>query len=171
MKLILTLLLVLFPLSLMAQDAPKVGELSKISLTYPFKEKGWERTSGFGWRWLNGKRDFHSGVDIAAYAGTEVYAAHSGHVSEIGEKPFFGRYIAIESDDKNYRTYYLHLGWAPVDVWTIGTPVDKDKVIGYVGNTGSSEGTHLHFELQYKEADETEFKAIDPMAFFTDLRK
>jgi murein DD-endopeptidase MepM/ murein hydrolase activator NlpD len=148
----------------------ETSEVSKIKMIFPFAEKDWGITSGFGWRWLNGKQNFHTGVDIAAYLGTEVLAAHSGSVFKIDEDSISGRYIVIESEDHNYRTYYLHLNGAPVDVWTVGTPVAQGKVIGYVGQTASPQGAHLHFELQYKEQNETEFKIVNPMTFVSDYK-
>jgi len=146
------------------------NELNKINIMFPFAEKDWAITSGFGWRWRSGKLDFHTGVDIAAYCGTEVLAAHSGSVLKISEDALSGRYIVIESDDHNYKTYYLHLNGAPIAVWTPGTPVTKGEVIGYVGGTGSAEGVHLHFELQYKGENDTEFKVVNPMTFISDYQ-
>lgn len=171
MKFILTVFLALSSMVLTAQGGElktNTSELNKVKLIFPFTEKDWGITSGFGWRWFNGKEDFHTGVDISANLGTEVLAAHAGRVLKIDEDSLSGRYIVIESGDHNYRTYYLHLNGAPVNVWPLNTPVAQGQVIGYVGGTGSTTGVHLHFELQYKEANETEFKVVDPMKFVSD---
>jgi len=147
---------------------PTAKELYKINIMFPFEIKSWEITSGFGWRHLNGKKEFHKGVDVGAYLGTKILAAHSGHVFKFGEDNDAGKYIAIESEDGNYRTYYLHLGGRPREFLKLGSNIKQGDIIGWVGATGYSTGVHLHFELRYKEEDGTEFKSINPMPFLTD---
>lgn len=114
-------------------------------------------TSGFGMREhpiLGGDR-LHSGIDLAAAAGTPVRAAVSGTVVTAGWNGGYGNYVRIAHGA--FGTAYAHLqGYAPgIEA---GTAVDAGDVIGYVGSTGRSTGPHLHFEVLIDD------DAIDPMS-------
>lgn len=97
-------------------------------------------TSYFGWRWGS----FHSGIDIAAPAGTPVLAADSGMVSYRGWNGGYGRLVLIDHGN-GIVTAYAHLYDYAVSV---GDRVEKGQVIGYVGSSGNSTGPHLHFEVR-----------------------
>jgi hypothetical protein len=88
---------------------------------------------------------FHQGIDIAAPAGTPVYAAENGKVFEAGWKnDSYGNLIMIQHD-ADLATYYAHL--SKVDT-SKGKEVKKGDLIGKVGSTGKSTGPHLHFEVR-----------------------
>ena len=89
----------------------------------------------------------HAGVDIAASTGTPVYAVAPGKVSYTGySSDGYGNKVIVQHNinGQNYTTLYGHL-----DSITsyVGQIVDKDTMIGRVGNTGHSYGSHLHLNL------------------------
>ena len=102
-------------------------------------------TSDFGYRVspIYGTRQFHQGLDIANDVGTPVQAAANGTVSEAGYSTGYGRYVKVQHG-YGMVTLYGHLSKACV---RDGQRVRKGEIIGNVGNTGSSTGPHLHYEV------------------------
>ena len=92
---------------------------------------------------VNGRRQFHSGIDISAPFGTPVRAAMSGRVSAVGRDRVYGNYIII-SHHSGLRTKYAHLSSARVRA---GDYIETGARIGDVGSTGISTGPHLHFTV------------------------
>lgn len=103
-------------------------------------------TSGFGLRAnpITGEIQHHAGIDLAAPAGTDVYAARSGTVSDVGFDPVYGIYILV-SHEGGWETLYGHLASRRVE---LNTAVKSGMIIGIVGSTGLSTGPHLHFEVR-----------------------
>jgi murein DD-endopeptidase MepM/ murein hydrolase activator NlpD len=85
----------------------------------------------------------HSGIDLAAPEGTPYKAVHAGTVTEAGYKGGYGYAITIKHDDGT-ETIYAHSRRLLVKT---GDVVKAGQVIGEVGNTGYSYGTHLHLEV------------------------
>lgn len=104
--------------------------------------------SGFGQRidpvLGEGVGEFHKGVDIGSPDGTPVHAPAAGRVVSVGMANGYGREIVIDHGN-GYRTLYGHLQGFNV---TAGQPVVKGQVIGYVGHSGKTTGSHLHYEVQ-----------------------
>ncbi len=102
-------------------------------------------TSGFGYRTdpISGRRAFHSGIDIAAPAGTPVFAYTSGRVITAGWTGMGGNGVVIDHGN-GLRTGYYHLSRINVSV---GQTVAVGQRIGGVGTTGYSTGNHLHFSV------------------------
>ena len=106
-------------------------------------------TSGFGTRTLNGKTKDHEGIDVAAPIGTPIYASDSGVIVKAGwenpndPKQGYGQRIQIKHNDGS-QSIYAHLSQINVKV---GSMVEKGIEIAKSGNTGSSTGPHLHYEL------------------------
>ena len=100
-------------------------------------------TSGYGNRThpVTGKRTMHNGVDYRAGVGTPVYAVADGRVVESGQNALSGNYIAIRHKD-NTTSYYLHLSKRSVNA---GASVRVRQIIGLSGNSGQTNGPHLHF--------------------------
>jgi len=94
-------------------------------------------------------------VDLAAPAGTEVYAAGSGIVTETGDDPVYGIYIIIKHNN-DWASLYGHLQKTAIG---LRSNVKSGTLIGWVGTTGQSTGPHLHFELRHNG------KARDPDKF------
>jgi len=87
---------------------------------------------------------FHSGLDLAAAAGTPVRAAAAGEVTVTRDRGGYGLHIVIDHAG-GLATLYGHL--SHVEVIT-GQYVEAGEVIGEVGSTGNSTGPHLHFEVR-----------------------
>lgn len=101
----------------------------------------------------------HRGVDVSAWKGTPIYAAEAGWVTYSGRRFHgYGKLVIIEHS-KNWATFYAHMSKFAVKE---GMWVKKGELIGYVGNTGRSRGSHLHFEVRYKRMP------IDPLPYFKD---
>ena len=103
-------------------------------------------TSGFGYRIhpITGQRAFHSGVDYRGSVGTPVYAVAEGVVAQSSYDDHSGNFVAIKHSD-NSQSWYLHLSQRGVGS---GARVRSRQVIGKVGNTGRSNGPHLHFAIK-----------------------
>ncbi|MBN1243897.1 MAG: M23 family metallopeptidase [Spirochaetales bacterium] len=103
-------------------------------------------TSAFGPRAspFTGKPAMHAGIDLAAPAGTPVYAARAGTVVEAGFHPIYGEYLVIEHEGR-WSTLYGHLSKR---VAALRDVVSSGSIIGEVGSTGQSTGPHLHFEVR-----------------------
>lgn len=105
---------------------------------------GYTRVSSpFGWRTLNGKQDFHRGIDLPAPQGTRIYAAAGGVVS-FNAHSSYGNCVKI-SHGGGLVTIYAHMT-AHAESLYEGCTVQAGDLVGYVGNTGNSYGNHLHFE-------------------------
>ena len=102
-------------------------------------------SSYYGSRYLFGSYSFHAGIDIAAYTGTDIYAADGGKVIWSGWKDNgFGNYVVIDHEN-GYQTYYAHCSSLLVST---GERVYKGQLIARVGSTGRSTGPHLHFQVE-----------------------
>lgn len=107
-------------------------------------------TSGFGERedpiLGSGEGEFHKGVDIGSPDGTPVHAPAGGRVIKAGLGSGYGREIEIDHGN-GIITVYGHLSAYNV---TDGETVVKGQVIGYVGHSGRTTGSHLHYEVQVR---------------------
>jgi len=90
----------------------------------------------------------YNAVDLAAPAGTPIYAAGSGTViiakSGAGWNGGYGNYVVIKHSN-GAQTLYAHMNTVVV---SSGETVSQGEQIGSVGNTGKSTGSHLHFEVR-----------------------
>jgi murein DD-endopeptidase MepM/ murein hydrolase activator NlpD len=107
---------------------------------------GYWFSSGFGRRPhpLTGKLQFHNGLDIAAPWATPVIATANGVIEQMTKDPFFGNMVQIEHKTSQMKTLYGHLK-NHADGLQIGQQIKRGEIIGYVGNSGRSTGTHLHY--------------------------
>ncbi len=96
------------------------------------------RTSPF-----SGARQFHNGLDIVADYGTGVKAAMEGSVADTGYNTVYGNYVIL-SHPGGYQTMYGHMSKVNVRK---GASLKQGAIIGAVGNSGISTGSHLHFSL------------------------
>ena len=97
-------------------------------------------TSGFGYRWGR----MHEGIDISVPEGTPIRAAASGTVILAAYSGGYGNYTCVDHGG-GLSTCYGHQSSFAVSA---GQSVSQGAVIGYSGNTGSSTGPHLHFEVR-----------------------
>lgn len=87
----------------------------------------------------------HKGMDIAAPTGTEIYAAADGVVVSAGwNSGGYGYFVQLGHID-GYQTVYGHMSSVLV---VDGQEVSRGQLIGLVGNTGNSFGSHCHFEVR-----------------------
>lgn len=93
---------------------------------------------------VTGVRSMHTGIDIRAAKGTEIYAAASGEVILSRYYGAYGECVIIDHGD-GVSTLYGHMNKRAVKS---GAKVKRGDVIGYVGTTGLSTGYHLHFEVR-----------------------
>lgn len=102
-------------------------------------------SSRYGYRAdpMTGAPDFHPGIDFDGDYGTDILAVGSGVVSFSGIKPGYGNTIEIDHGN-GYVTRYGHNS---KNLVSVGDPVRDGDVIGKVGSTGRSTGTHVHFEV------------------------
>ncbi len=111
---------------------------------YAWPTKNVYITSSYGGRTLNGKYDFHYGIDLRASVGTAIYASDGGKVIYTGRMGSYGILVKIEHDNGDV-TYYAHLSSYSVKV---GQRVYKGQQIAKSGSTGNVTGPHLHFEIR-----------------------
>jgi murein DD-endopeptidase MepM/ murein hydrolase activator NlpD len=88
----------------------------------------------------------HQGQDIVAAAGTPVVSPRAGFVSwRAYQAAGAGHYVVVRADDsRDYVFMHLLDGSLAVEK---GQAVDAGQQLGAVGNTGRSQGPHLHFEI------------------------
>jgi murein DD-endopeptidase MepM/ murein hydrolase activator NlpD len=87
----------------------------------------------------------HTGVDWAAPFGTPIFAAGNGAIDEIGLKGGYGKYVRIRHAN-GYETAYGHMT-AFARGLNVGSRVRQGQIIGFVGSTGLSTGSHVHYEV------------------------
>jgi murein DD-endopeptidase MepM/ murein hydrolase activator NlpD len=98
----------------------------------------------------------HEGVDLAAPKGTPVYATGNAVVREARWRNGYGNLIEL-NHGFGYKTRYGHLNKMYVKE---GDSVTRGQVIGEVGNTGVSEGAHLHYEVRFRD------NTVNPIHYF-----
>ena len=105
---------------------------------------GW-LTGTFGGRSdpFTGEPGFHQGLDISLEKGQPVYATADGVVESASYTGDYGNLIVLQHGF-GLATRYGHLSAFAVKT---GTTVRRGDVIGYVGSTGRSTGSHLHYEI------------------------
>lgn len=135
----------------LATPAPVVKKPS-VKTTTPLRGTSSNQFSGaFIWPVEGGAKTQglhgYNGIDIGAPNGTPIYAAAGGTViiaREGGWNGGYGSYVVITHDD-GVQTLYGHMSRVAAGP---GERVSQGQVIGYVGSTGRSTGSHLHFEVR-----------------------
>lgn len=124
---------------------PMIWPAQKGVITQPFGPTDYApEPPGFG------AAHFHSGIDVANSAGTEIYAADDGVIAAAADSMLgsheigYGKHVII-AHHNGVMTLYGHLeGW----VVKVGDRVQQGQLIGFMGSTGMSSGPHLHFEVR-----------------------
>lgn len=98
----------------------------------------------------------HKGLDFTAAHGTPVYATGDGVIGMAYSSGSYGNVIYL-SHGHNFETRYAHLSRFAV---AAGESVKRGQVIGYVGNTGHSVSSHLHYEVLFNG------QHVNPINFF-----
>ncbi|WP_392343303.1 M23 family metallopeptidase [Pseudoalteromonas prydzensis] len=102
-------------------------------------------SSSFGLRKdpVNKRHAYHKGVDLAGWHKTEIFAPADGTVLRAGRNGGYGNFIELQHKN-GFVTRFGHLNKINVKK---GQTVTKNDVIGLMGSTGRSTGTHLHYEV------------------------
>jgi murein DD-endopeptidase MepM/ murein hydrolase activator NlpD len=153
------------PLSVVAPAPPPPpvpASLASASSLFPVQ--GPYTLGGAGSRFGAGRTGHsHQGQDIAAAEGTPVVTPRGGTVHWVAyQAAGAGHYVVIAGDDgRHYGFMHLQAGSILV---AKGAPVAAGQRIASVGNTGASEGAHLHFEIWLNGWWATKASApIDPL--------
>lgn len=113
----------------MATNIPLTG---KFKVTCEYWKKG---------NWACG---YHTGIDLVS-DNKEIYGTCNGTVYKTGWDNSYGNYVVVKNSEKDNYHWYCHLSKIYV---TSGQSVTRTTKIGYMGSTGNSSGTHLHFEIR-----------------------
>jgi len=126
---------------------------------WPTQDEGYV-SSSYGHRAspFTGRRQTHTGIDIAAPRGTSILAAADGVVTFSGRMAGYGRVIVV-THGFGFKTFYGHNQKNKVRK---GERVKRGQVIGTVGNSGYSTGSHLHYEVLVKD------RTINPLKYIVD---
>ena len=137
----------------------KSGSSKYVGGEFRWPTKATRITSAYGTRKdpITRKTSMHTGIDIGASMGSEIYAANSGTVVVAGwSSKGYGNYVVIDHGGGK-STLYAHMSKIKTSK---GAKVTKGSVIGLVGSTGYSTGPHLHFEILING------KHTNPMNYF-----
>lgn len=92
------------------------------------------------------RRPNHGGVDIAQPSGTVIRSVAAGTIyRKAYESGGAGYYVTVRHAGNIFSQYHHLRASSPLSV---GTPVQAEQLIGYVGRTGNATGNHLHFEIR-----------------------
>jgi len=126
---------------------------------FPIRKGEYDKiTAYFGVKGLNPvtkKEVIHNGIDLKAKEGVSVIATAGGKVLKAANEEGWGNLVVIEHGD-GFESWYAHLQEFKVEA---GQEIQKGQLIGLVGNTGYSTGSHLHFEIRL------EGKCVDPLEY------
>ena len=118
-----------------ACDAISGGAVGYGTFIWPAPE---HRLSGYDYSMI------HRGIDIAGNTGEATFATDAGVVVYAGWNNYgYGNMIMIDHGN-NFQSLYAHLSAYNVGC---GQSVGQGEVIGAIGSTGNSSGSHLHFEI------------------------
>jgi hypothetical protein len=117
-------------------------------------------SSRFGRRMdpFNGQVVQHPGLDYRARTGNPVVSTADGIVARTGRNGGFGLMIEVEHGN-GFKTRYAHLSKILVNR---GQKVKRGEIIGLVGNTGHSTGSHLHYEVLFRKTHRDPLQYVIP---------
>jgi murein DD-endopeptidase MepM/ murein hydrolase activator NlpD len=101
----------------------------------------------------------HKGIDIPGPVGTPIYATADGTIGRAQWVGGYGKYVEINHGNA-VQTRYGHLSAMNVSP---GQRIRKGDILGYMGSTGRSTGSHLHYEVRIAG------EAINPIAFLAPI--
>jgi murein DD-endopeptidase MepM/ murein hydrolase activator NlpD len=129
-----------------AKPHPPAGPPALIAFANP--APGYPVISPFGLRQLPWEESgrLHAGVDIAAPSGVPILAAADGVVTRMAVDAGYGRFVELQHA-AGLMTRYGHLAKYLPQI-RVGMAVKSGQPLGEVGSTGSSTGSHLHFEIR-----------------------
>ena len=137
----------------------KLDQIERGTIAIPSVEpvRGSAFTSGYGVRSdpFRGRAAMHAGIDLAAPIGTPIYATADAIVGRSEWAGGYGNLIEL-NHGRGIQTRYGHLTRSLVRA---GQKVKRGDLIGHMGSTGRSTGSHLHYEVRI------DGKAVNPVPF------
>lgn len=133
--------------------------LKRIPAIQPLRNKDMNRiASGFGYRIhpIYKTLRMHTGVDLSAATGAPIFATGDGVIEVADFGRGYGKRVVIDHG-YSYKTQYAHMSRILVKK---GQAVKRGDMIGLVGNTGTSTGSHLHYEVIKND------KYVDPINYY-----
>jgi murein DD-endopeptidase MepM/ murein hydrolase activator NlpD len=132
--------------------------LASIPAIVPIKKDDFYVASGYKMRMhpILKINKFHKGMDFTAPTGTPIYATGNGKIHRAQRSTTFGNVVYIDHG-YGYKTIYAHMSKMKVKR---GEKVKRGDLIGYVGNTGLSVSSHLHYEVHKNDV------ALNPISFY-----
>jgi murein DD-endopeptidase MepM/ murein hydrolase activator NlpD len=132
-------------------------EQGAIAIPSAMPVTGTKFTSGYGVRSdpFQRRAAMHAGVDLAGPVGTEIYATADGIIKRSQVVSGYGNLVEIDHG-RGIQTRYGHLSKLLVRP---GQPVKRGQLVGLMGSTGRSTGSHLHYEVRI------DGKAVNPIPF------
>lgn len=117
-------------------------------------------TSNYGWRThpVRGSKSMHTGVDFGGKTGDTIIASRAGEVAFAGWYNNVYGNVVILNHGGGYQTFYAHMSKVSVSK---GQVVDQGQRVGFMGSTGLSTGSHLHFEVR------KDGSSLNPFNFLT----
>ena len=127
---------------------------------WPISQRFGERPAYYAqWDWAG-----HPGIDYACPIGTPVLACIDGWCEPRYDAGGWGDYVRVHTSDGEWMTLQAHLSRATV---VFGQRVKAGDVIALSGNSGNSDGPHLHGGVQWKKLPNPRFKGwINPESWF-----
>lgn len=121
---------------------------------------GGKMTSGYGKRSSELGNEYHRGMDFAAPYGQDIFSPIDGHVVDAGtDVAGYGNY-AVVRDGSGNNHIFAHMA-NPIG-YGVGSKISKNDVIGQVGDSGNTTGSHLHYEIRKSG---NKYSAINPTGF------
>ena len=96
---------------------------------------------------INGRYQFHGGVDIGGQSGDPIGAFAAGTVEYTGEDDSYGLYLQVDHGN-GVKSFYAHCSKVVVRK---GQAVELGEKLAEIGSTGISTGPHLHLEIKYNQ--------------------
>ncbi len=107
-------------------------------------------------------RRMHEGIDFRASIGTDIFSTGEGTVKYAGRRGNYGLLVEIDHGF-GYVSRYAHMSGFADGIRT-GAKIERGQLIGYSGESGMTNGPHLHYEVYYNG------KPVDPLNYlFADI--
>ena len=118
-------------------------------------------SSQYGYRTdpFQGRRKNHKGLDIPGPVGTPIFATADGIIGRAQWVNGYGKYVEVEHGN-SIQTRYGHMSAMNV---VSGQRVKQGDIIGFMGSTGRSTGSHLHYEVRIAG------EAVNPTSFLAPI--
>ncbi len=132
----------------MSLSIPSIDPVTKVDIS-----------SYYGYRTdpFRGRRKNHKGLDIRGPVGTPIYATADGFVKISKWFGSYGKFIEIDHGN-GITTRYGHMSRLKVSA---NMRVKKGDIIGLMGSTGRSTGSHLHYEVRVAG------EPVNPLSFMS----